>query len=135
MNLQEGEILLSRKEEVQTYEIIAPILDPREEDEWIISSGKEEIHVLITDSNFMSAVRKGLVSFMHGCRIECQFQVTVWMTPLGVRTEYRINEVIGTQNPDDADRPHGGFQGRTEDYTEVWDEVAWGDATWGEEGR
>lgn len=101
MNLQGGEILISRKAGVKTYEIVSPMLDPGDDDEWIIREGKQEMQVLIHDLDFLEAVQEGLVFFTHGCLIECRMQETRWMTPEGIRTEYRIKEVIRIRNPED----------------------------------
>ena len=100
MKLQRGEILLSSSTDVSTYKIVSPILDPREEDEWIINDGKQDINALVRDHDFLEAVRDGMVTFVHGSTIECQLQVTNWMSKEGVRTEYRIENVLRTTNPE-----------------------------------
>ena len=115
MNLQGGEILISRRTEEKTYEVLSPMLDPEDNDEWILRDGRAEVKAHIHDLNFLEAVLEGMVTFTHGCRIQCRMQESRWMVPEGIRTEYRIKEVLGVRNPGD-EKPGD------KDWDEDWEE-------------
>lgn len=120
MNQRDEEVLISRTMEVRTYEVISPILEPGDDDEWIVrEEGRPETRVVIQDDDFLDDVRNGRVGFIRGCRIECRMQETRWMTREGVRTEYRVREVIQTTNP--AANPAGDPDDDYGDYLDFPD--------------
>ena len=96
------EQLLHRKVIEGAFAVISPVLEPEEESEWLISDGTEVIPVVVTDREFLQAVKEGQVGFASGCNIVCELEITQWLTDEGVRSDYRISHVAEVTPPGSA---------------------------------
>ena len=101
MTQQNGESLLDRTVSEETFAIVSPVLDPGEESEWLLSDGQKVIPVVIKDQEFLDAVQNGDITFAARSSILAELEVSQWLTPEGVRTEYRVKRVIRMMNPED----------------------------------
>ncbi len=100
MTQQNGESLLDRTVSEETFAIVSPVLvDPREESEWLLSDGQKVFPVVIKDQEFLDAVQNGGVTFVAGSSILAELEVSQWLTPEGVRSEYRVKRVIRVTDP------------------------------------
>lgn len=93
------QIQLSRHCIEDQFTIIAPVVDPDGENEWIIDDGTGPFAVLIQDEIFLDAVRTGAICFAHGCSIIAELVTTQWMGPDGVQTEQCITHVLEFIHP------------------------------------
>ena len=93
------ECLLSRTKSRRTFEIVSPVLDPSKEDEWLISDGDQTIGVTIEDEEFLEAVRAGEISFAAGSSILADLEVTHRIVNGGVKSKYRLTEVVEVTEP------------------------------------
>ena len=91
--------LLDRKVTEGTFTIISPVLDPDEESEWLIYDGNGVIPVTVADQDFLQAVKDGEVTFVSGCTIVCQLEVTQWLTTEGVRSNYELSHITEIISP------------------------------------
>ena len=66
-----------------TFTIISPVLDPDEEEEWLITIGDVVIPVVVVDQDFLQAVKEDKISFASGCSIVGELEVTQWLTGKG----------------------------------------------------
>ena len=99
MSPSDEKSLLDRKVTQGTYTIISPVLDPEEESEWLVADDNGVIPVTVADQDFLQAVKDGRVTFASGCAIVCQLEVTQWLTPEGVRSNYELNHITEIISP------------------------------------
>jgi hypothetical protein len=66
----------------------------REDNKWRLYDGSATIYATITDAGFIQRVDQNVERFAKGDSLMCMVRVRQWQTPVGVRTDYEVTEVL-----------------------------------------